>query len=141
MKTILSWIVAMVAVSGVSAGSAYLAFDASPDPIVVTDEVVVEVQEKYSDIAYLAVYEDGIVEFESGGESGLAPGWLYIIYCDWDLSESDAEGGYTVCVIVLDLPNRSQVRITVPSDNYKVRVVMNPGIAEGETGPESEDEF
>lgn len=137
MKTVMTWLVALVAVAALAAGSAYLAFEASPAPIFVGDdrieyvERVVEVAPTYETEVVIYISKTGDIQEERQPDS-----W-YRITIRYDDSPYYGE---TMMLLPIESPEGDsgwlQLGIEVPAGRVSIEVEsLVPA------SPESEDEF
>lgn len=107
MKSIITWLVALVAMASLSASSAYLAFEASPAPMILQEtipvEVFVEVPASYEESATLYVTSEGEITDDPN-----APDVLYKIIVSWDDSPLVAE-----LTLYLPLPGDTGLKLTI----------------------------
>ena len=115
-KILFKWTVALLAVAGLSVMSAYLAFEASPQPMIIAGEdiiryvpvyidrdveVPVEVEHEYQKFFYAAVYADGIKRIHQKHGYDLKD-VLYVVMLDYD---HDEDNPYTTIEVPLKMPN------------------------------------
>lgn len=122
MKTVAKWLIAILAVAGLSAVSAYLGWSGKPetDYMVLTEEVQVEVPETYKKHLHVGIYADGtITPFEDESELK-SEGLEYIIELYYDVGDGElvelyiylesADGDYHITTI------------QVPTNNYRMKI-------------------
>lgn len=163
IKRIMSVVAAFLLVAGVSAGSAYLAFEASPDPIILSEtiekpievvvqktvevEKIVEKEHTYENFYYVAIFEGpadpkGEPTFygqQVNKTDQLPAGALYLLRIDYDNDPNNVYMGVTFGLLMPDGVEPKEITLFF-ANATNVHVTYIAGWAIPDPS-EAEDEF
>lgn len=117
---LLRWLVALIAVGGLTAGAAWLAFDASPLPIIIDNPAPIVQEEQWDVHVLYALYDGFMVRVDPGTEPN-PEGLLYLVEL-WYSSATDC--GFVRYDFYLEMPDGEFTGPTIdlPTEKFKIEV-------------------